>query len=202
MRLAQLLNEYELLSVSNSSSPRLVEYVCPKCNFFNPSRRKLRMGVSSIRPMTSPEMALLQAQAKPLPASRDPSPSPPNHRSPHPDSHQHQHHGNAHEGAHQGPGLADGNSPEPVSELVLAGAPINHDEHSENDDVEFVNNWQSEGEERDGQGQATDSNVETDEAEGYSVGPDSESESAPKTKKSSTSSKAKSGGRKKATKRS
>ena len=185
--------------------PVLVEYICPKCNFFNPSRRKMRMGATSIRPMTSPEMTLLQAQEKPLPASRDPSPSPPNHRSLHPDSHPHQHHGDDHEGesSRQGPGLADGNSPEPVSELLSAGSPINHDEHSENDDIEFVNNWQdSEGEELEGQGQATDSNVETDEAEGYSLGPDGGSESASKTKKSSTASKTKSGGKKKATKRS
>ncbi|GJJ69538.1 endoplasmic reticulum junction formation protein lunapark [Entomortierella parvispora] len=174
-----------------------IQYVCPKCNFFNASRRKTRMGVSSIRPMTSPEMTLLQAQSRPLPDSRDPSPSP-SHRSPEPDQHNHED-----VPSHKGPGLADGSSPEPVRELVSAGSPINHDEHSENEDIEFVNNWQdSEGEEPQGQGQASDSNVETDEAEGYSVGPDDESESASKPKKSSTTSKAKSGGKKKATKRS
>ncbi|KAF9944176.1 hypothetical protein BGZ70_004950, partial [Mortierella alpina] len=59
-----------------------IQYVCPKCNFFNPSKRKARLSDAGLRPMTSPEMTLLQAQSKPLPASRDPSPAPSKDRLP------------------------------------------------------------------------------------------------------------------------
>ncbi|KAG0057227.1 hypothetical protein BGZ83_000640 [Gryganskiella cystojenkinii] len=170
-----------------------IQYVCPKCNFFNPSRRKVRMGQSSIRPpLSSPELTLLQAQEKPLPVSRDPSPSPGYQRSPLPDSHHSQNNNIDHQdqNSHSGPGLAEGHSPDPVSDLI-PGSPINHDEHSENDDIEFVNNWQDSEE----QGR----NAETDEAEGYDVEPEDEGDSSSKTKKTL---KAKSAGKKKATKRS
>ncbi|KAI8596319.1 hypothetical protein EDD21DRAFT_388635 [Dissophora ornata] len=109
-----------------------IQYICPKCSFFNPSRRKTRLnGVPS---PSSPEMTLLQAQARPLPISREPSPSPSARRLL-VDNHHHQQQQHY---PHDGPGLAEGSSPELVSDQPRVNDGM---DHSEGDDIEFVNNW-------------------------------------------------------------
>ncbi|KAF9112004.1 hypothetical protein BGX27_004120 [Mortierella sp. AM989] len=162
-----------------------IQYVCPKCNFFNASRRKTRMSAS--RPST-PEITLLQAQARPLPASREPSPSPSIHRSPALGSEVHHHH---HQHHHQQRfGLAEGNSPEPVSDLPPTG---DHIEHSETDEVEFVNNWNDSDAEGMNHDEGDDEDVDSDETKGYILN----SEEIPKA--TATSRKTRSSNRTKAT---
>lgn len=126
--------------------------------------------------MTSPEMTLLQAQSKPLPASRDPSPAPSRDR-----SHIHGHHTVQNGGPASGPGLAQGSSPSPVKGLPrisVDGQP----QHSDSDDVELVNNWND----SDADGLSHDEqeedrkDVDSDNAQGYVVKSEaSEEESSP-----------------------
>ncbi|KAF9976758.1 hypothetical protein BGZ73_007893 [Actinomortierella ambigua] len=52
-----------------------VQYYCPNCNFFNPSRKRTRMAKLGAS-LQTPEQTLLQAQGQPLPPSRDVSPAP------------------------------------------------------------------------------------------------------------------------------
>ncbi|KAF9094023.1 hypothetical protein BGX29_009700 [Mortierella sp. GBA35] len=167
-----------------------IQYVCPKCNFFNPSRRKTRMAASGIRSLPNNQDAvLLRAQEKPLPFSREPSPTPSAHRSPRPDDHHdhrspspHNQHHNHH--PHDGPGLSEGISPEPVSDAMPAGS------HSESDDIEFVNNWHdsdAEGVHHDEQ-----SEDDTDGTQGYIMESGDGEESKP-----AKTTKTKAGGKKK-----
>ncbi|KAF8966011.1 hypothetical protein BGZ46_000457, partial [Entomortierella lignicola] len=135
-----------------------IQYVCPKCNFFNPSRRRTRMAVQGIQVPTTPDMTLLRAQVKPLPISREPSPSPSIHRSPVLSNHQHQQ--NDH--GFDRPGLAEGNSPDPVSTLG------DHIEHSETDEAEFVNNWHDSDVEDVNHDEGDDEDVDAD-TKGYVV---------------------------------
>ncbi|KAF9907816.1 hypothetical protein EC991_010508 [Linnemannia zychae] len=165
-----------------------IQYVCPKCNFFNPSRRKTRLAAAGIRSSPNPDSTLLRAQEKPLPFSREPSPTPSAGRSPRPDDHYHDH--PEHHRHHQdGPGLSNGTSPEPVSEHVPNGS------HSESDDIEFVNNWHD----SDGEGVRHDEESEEDDedTQGYIV----ESEDVTESKSSKSANKTKSTGGKKKSKR-
>ncbi|KAF9927147.1 hypothetical protein FBU30_003462 [Linnemannia zychae] len=165
-----------------------IQYVCPKCNFFNPSRRKTRLAATGNRVSPNPDVTLLRAQQQPLPSSREPSPTPSTDRSPRSDDHlqHHQHHQHHHH--ENGPGLSEGDSPEPVSGHVLAG---NHS-HSESDDVEFINNWNdsdAEGVRHDEEGDDEDS----DDAKGYVV----ESEEVAELKPAKSASKSKTGNKRK-----
>lgn len=142
-----------------------IQYVCPKCNFFNPSKRKARLSDAGLRPMTSPEMTLLQAQSKPLPASRDPSPAPSRDRMPSRDHHPLQNGGLA-----SGPGLAQGSSPSPVRDLPRISVD-GQSQHSDNEDLELVNNWndsEADGSSHD-EGNDDQRDVDSDSAQGYIV---------------------------------
>ncbi|KAG0255067.1 hypothetical protein BG011_005336 [Mortierella polycephala] len=132
-----------------------IQYVCPKCNFFNASRRKTRLAASGIRPST-PDMTLLRAQEKPLPISRDPSPSPSAHRLPLPEHPMHH---------PEQPSMVKDSSPEPVADLPL---PTERAEHSETDDIELVSNWHD----SDVEGADHDEGDDTDNAQGYIVDSD------------------------------
>ncbi|KAG0001447.1 hypothetical protein BGZ79_004637 [Entomortierella chlamydospora] len=134
-----------------------IQYICPKCNFFNPPRRKTQ----KLQIPSTPEMTLLQARARPLPVSRDPSPSPSVRQ-----SHQHQHHQHQHQHELDRPGLAEGNSLEPVSDLPIAR---DHMEHPETDEVEFVNNWNDSDAEGVNHDEGDDEEVDADGAKGYIV---------------------------------
>ncbi|KAG0040448.1 hypothetical protein BGZ82_002532 [Podila clonocystis] len=96
-----------------------IQYVCPKCNYFNPPRRKT---AAAGRPMTSPDATLLQAREQPLPASRDPSPSPLRHPVPEHDEYD----------LPENPGPMEDNHQDHQNDKS--------EEHSENS-IEFVNNW-------------------------------------------------------------
>ncbi|KAG0244203.1 hypothetical protein BGW41_000190 [Actinomortierella wolfii] len=52
-----------------------IQYYCPNCNFFNPSRKRTRMAKLGAS-LQTPEQTLMRAQAQPLPPSRDVSPAP------------------------------------------------------------------------------------------------------------------------------
>ncbi|KAF9430001.1 hypothetical protein BGZ76_001000 [Entomortierella beljakovae] len=151
-----------------------IQYVCPKCNFFNPSRRKVRVTGPGVQMPSTPEMTLLQAQAHPLPISREPSPSPSLHRSPLPENHHQQHQFQQQQQQQQqrgpnefeGPGLAEGNSPEPVTGLPHVDDPI---EHSEMDESEFVNNWNDSDAEGMNHDEGDDEEVENDDTKGYNI---------------------------------
>ncbi|KAF9348876.1 hypothetical protein BGX26_012755, partial [Mortierella sp. AD094] len=160
-----------------------IQYVCPKCNFFNPSRRRTQR----LQTPSTPEMTLLQAQARPLPASREPSPSPSVHRSPQHHQHQHQQHQHQHE--LDRPGLAEGNSPEPVSDLPTAR---DHIELSETDEVEFVNNWNDSDAEGVNHDEGDDEEVDTDDTKGYIVNSEEEPKTAATARKTRSSSRKKS----------
>ncbi|KAG0377637.1 hypothetical protein BGX24_005740 [Mortierella sp. AD032] len=169
-----------------------IQYVCPKCNFFNASRRKTRLAAAGIRSSPNPDSTLLRAQEKPLPFSREPSPAPSAGRSPRPDDHHHhdhEHHQRQHNHHQDGPGLAEGTSPEPVLDHVPTG------EHSESDDIEFVNNWHD----SDAEGVHHDEESVEDEedTQGYIV----ESEDVPESKPAKSTSKAKTTEGKKKSKR-
>ncbi|KAF9128271.1 hypothetical protein BGW39_005215 [Mortierella sp. 14UC] len=166
-----------------------IQYVCPKCNFFNPSRRKTRLATAGIRSSPNPDSTLLRAQEKPLPFSREPSPTPSAGRSPRPeDQHHHHHQDHRHHHHQDGPGLSDGISPEPVSDHVLTGS------HSESDDIELVNNWHDSDAE--GVHHDEESEEEDEDTQGYVV----ESEEVPESKPSKSASKTKTtGGKKKST---
>ncbi|KAK5828069.1 hypothetical protein F5H01DRAFT_332848 [Linnemannia elongata] len=162
-----------------------IQYVCPKCNFFNPSRRKTRLAAAGIRSSPNPETSFLRAVEKPLPFSREPSPAPSMDRSPRPDD-QHQPHQHQHHHHHNGPGLSKGTSPEPVSDHVPTG-----ERSSESDDIEFVNNWHdsdAEGVHHDEESEDED----TDGAQGYVVG----SEDVVESTSAKSASKTKTGGKK------
>ncbi|KAF9954635.1 hypothetical protein BGZ65_003897, partial [Modicella reniformis] len=134
-----------------------IQYICPKCNFFNLSRRKTRMAAAGIQPPSSIEHTLLQAQNKPLPASRDPSPSPSAHRLPHPDHHHHR---------QDEPGLQEGNSPERVLEPPSFGE---CSDHSESDYTGFVSNWNDSDAKGVDHGEGDEGNAEKDDTKGYIV---------------------------------
>ncbi|KAF9331930.1 hypothetical protein BG006_005218 [Podila minutissima] len=61
-----------------------IQFVCKNCNFLNPSKKKIRLGMASNRISTSstrsgftePDSSMLQPHHLPLPRSRDPSPTP------------------------------------------------------------------------------------------------------------------------------
>ncbi|KAG0340027.1 hypothetical protein BG000_000819 [Podila horticola] len=61
-----------------------IQFVCKSCNFLNPSKKKIRLGMTSSRISTSstrsgftePDSSMLQPHHLPLPRSRDPSPAP------------------------------------------------------------------------------------------------------------------------------
>ncbi|KAI8346060.1 hypothetical protein B0O80DRAFT_470264 [Mortierella sp. GBAus27b] len=143
-----------------------IQYVCPKCNHFNPSRRRTRMAAAGNLPPATPEQTLLQAQNKPLPASRDPSPSPPAHRLPLPDHHHHQHHQHHHHHHdHQdGFGLQESNNLAPLPEQPSFGE---QGGRSEGDEVEFVNNW-DDSEAAEG-AYDDEENTDSDSVEGFKV---------------------------------
>ncbi|KAG0213600.1 hypothetical protein BGX28_004017 [Mortierella sp. GBA30] len=157
-----------------------IQYICPKCNFFNPSRRKTRMATAGLSPMTSPELTLLQAQSKPLPASRDPSPAPSRDRSPLADHHRPEHNDGRDGRVAPGPvGLGSGNSPSPVMNLPsisVDGQP----QLSDPEDMEFVNNWNDSDADGVNHDEGEDEN-NSDNTEGYNV------ESVPSRKQSSSS---------------
>ncbi|KAG0329778.1 hypothetical protein BGZ99_000514 [Dissophora globulifera] len=160
-----------------------MQYICPKCNFFNPSRRRTRLnGVPS---PSSPEMTLLQAQARPLPASREPSPSPA-HRSPLPDHHhrhaEHQDHRH-HQQQHGGPRIVDDRSPQ-----MAPGVPSVEAYNSEGDDIEFVNNWNdSDAEGANHDEGDEDEDGDSEDAQGYSVGQENGSGTTASTVKKTSS---------------
>lgn len=62
----------------------LPEFVCKNCNYLNPSKKKIRLGMTSNRISTSstrsgvtePDSSMLQPHHISLPRSRDPSPAP------------------------------------------------------------------------------------------------------------------------------
>ncbi|KAG0033463.1 hypothetical protein BGZ81_008416 [Podila clonocystis] len=116
----------------------VIQYVCPKCNYFNPPRRKT---AAAGRPMTSPDATLLQAREQPLPASRDPSPSPLRHPVPEHDEYD----------------LPE--NPGPMEDSRQDHQNDKSEEHSENS-IEFVNNW------NDSDLENSDEDVDTDDAPG------------------------------------
>ncbi|KAF8944203.1 hypothetical protein BGZ47_004534 [Haplosporangium gracile] len=163
-----------------------IQYTCPKCNFFNASRRKTRLAAAGIHSSANPDSTFLRAVEKPLPFSREPSPAPSMDRSPRPDDH-HQHHQHKHHHHHDGPGLSEGTSPEPISDHVPTG-----ERSSESEDIEFVNNWHD----SDAEGVHHDeesADEDTDGAQGYVVG----SEDVVESKPAKSASKTKTGGKKK-----
>ncbi|KAF9541844.1 hypothetical protein EC957_002614 [Mortierella hygrophila] len=162
-----------------------IQYVCPKCNFLNPSRRRTRLAAAGIGSSPNPDSTFLRAVEKPLPFSREPSPAPSMDRSPRSDDqHQHNQHQHHH---HNGPGLSEGTSPEPVSDHVPTG-----ERSSESDDIEFVNNWHdsdAEGVHHDEESEDED----RDGAQGYVVS----SKDVVESKPAKSASKTKTGGKKK-----
>ncbi|KAF9330132.1 hypothetical protein BG006_006872 [Podila minutissima] len=122
-----------------------IQYVCPKCNYLNPPRRKT---ATAGRPITSPDATLLQAREQPLPASRDPSPSPLRHPVPEHDEYD------------------SSENPGPMEDRHQDQRNDKSEEHSENS-IEFVNNWNDSDLENSGEDEDVD--VDTDDAPGYIV---------------------------------
>ncbi|KAF9981925.1 hypothetical protein BGZ65_003416, partial [Modicella reniformis] len=147
-----------------------IQYFCPKCNFFNPSRRRTRMTMTApgIQIPSTPEQTLLQAQNKPLPASRDPSPSPSVHRLPHPDHHHHHHHHQQQHHRQDESGLQEGKVQEPVLELPSSGERSGSD-HSESDDIGFVSNWNDSDAGGVDHDEGDEEDAETDDTNGHIV---------------------------------
>ncbi|KAG0364579.1 hypothetical protein BC939DRAFT_174366 [Gamsiella multidivaricata] len=159
-----------------------IQYVCPKCNFFNQSRRKTRLAVAGINPLSTSDMTLLQAQAKPLPVSREPSPAPSTGRLPFPEHRDHLHY------VQNGPEPAVG-SPEPVSAFPLTVDALSH---SETDDIEFANNWNDSDVEGVNHDEGEDyEEDDTDEASGYIVDSGEEPKRSTRTTRASTGAKTK-----------
>ncbi|KAI1296193.1 hypothetical protein EDD11_007512 [Mortierella claussenii] len=172
-----------------------IQYVCPKCNYFNPSRRNTRLAASGV--CSTPEMTLLQARSQPLPASRDPSPSPSAQRRPlTPDHPQHHTHHHAH---------VDHGGVEVHSHGYERVPDVHVSDHSEADDIEFVNNWNdsdAEGVNHDeGHEEENGREGESEEAQGYVVNKDDSPEidlpPKVKTKKAGSGSKSKVAGARK-----
>ncbi|KAF9577700.1 hypothetical protein BGW38_006921, partial [Lunasporangiospora selenospora] len=139
-----------------------IQYVCPKCNHFNPSKKDARkngnngQGSNGVQLpyISTPDMTLLQAQEMPLPPSRDPSPSPSAQRMPRPQTTDRRMH------------LDPQSFGTEHDEVIQDGDSVNH---SEIDDVEFVNNWNDdeinhdEGDDDDMHG------TDSDNIQGYAV---------------------------------
>ncbi|KAG0034002.1 hypothetical protein BGZ81_006514 [Podila clonocystis] len=62
-----------------------IQFVCKNCSFLNPSKKKIRLGITGIHRIstsstrsdfTEPDSSMLQPHHLPLPRSRDPSPAP------------------------------------------------------------------------------------------------------------------------------
>ncbi|KAF8988623.1 hypothetical protein BGZ52_006679 [Haplosporangium bisporale] len=156
-----------------------IQYVCPKCNYFNPPRRK---SATAGQPMIIPDTTLLQAREQPLPASRDPSPSPLRHPVPEHDEYD------------------SSESPGPMEDHHKDQQNDKSEEQSENS-IEFVNNWNDSDLENSGE----DEDEDTDDAPGYIVQSEPKEEKeeakAKNTRRKSTKSSTSTAGKKK-TKRS
>ncbi|KAF9900260.1 hypothetical protein BX616_002647 [Lobosporangium transversale] len=143
-----------------------IQYVCPKCNFFNPSRRKARLAAQGLQPPSTPEQTLLRAQGMPLPLSRDPSPAPTGRRSPHLANHSRQDEFNV-----------ENNGPERVPNLQLNEDHVNR---SGSEDNGFVNNWNDSDVEgvshNEDDGEAEEEVNDSAKAQGYDIGAEEEEE--------------------------
>lgn len=99
----------------------LPEFICKNCNYLNPSKKKIRLGMASNRISTSstrsgitePDSSMLQPHHISLPRSRDPSPAPSFTRL----------------------------SRTPERELLISESGAIKDNNKEDDDVELISNW-------------------------------------------------------------